>query len=491
MVRPLGAGRRPAVIEAKDEVTETRRSPDPSQPLLPAADRVLSTLNPDGSRRWLDPRLSRGRFLRARRAVAWLLLVLFTATPFLRVNGKPVLLLDVAAREFTVFGTTLLPTDTLLLALLLLVVFVTIFLLTALFGRVWCGWACPQTVYMEFVYRPIERLFRKKSGATSAASQVGKYAVYLLVSFVVANTFLAYFVGSDRLLEWMTGSPADHPGAFLIMAVVTALMLLDFAYAREQVCTLMCPYGRFQSVMLDRDSLIIGYDTARGEPRGPLRKREEPRERGDCVDCHLCVRTCPTGIDIRDGLQMECIGCAQCIDACDEVMDKIGRPRGLIRYSSQNAMETGARRLLRPRVVIYPVVLVLLLTALFFAAKDRARVDLTFLRTRTTPYTVRDDGRVQNQVRVKLTNRGEEPRRYRLSLAGDGELICPQQSIVLPPGDSASEGIFVILPRDRFERGRAAITLVVTDEVGTVERFEHHVLGPLFGTATPTPEAGR
>ena len=388
-------------------------------------ERVLSTLNQDGSRRWLKPKLSRGRFLHARRIVAYALIAIFTLIPYLRINGKPAVLLDLSTRHFTIFGSTFLPTDTLLLALLLLGAFVTVFLLTALLGRVWCGWACPQTVYMEFVFRPIERLFDGANAHSGQRIQRGfrgsglatllKYLTFFVVSVYLAHTFLAYFVGVERLAQWVQRSPFEHPAGFLIVASVTALMMFDFCFFREQTCIVACPYGRFQSVMLDRQSLIISYDVKRGEPRGKVKASRHqgveassvgtssigsrtldasmplpvmPSKQGDCIDCHLCVTTCPTGIDIREGLQMECIGCAQCIDACDDVMDKIDRPRGLIRYSSQSAMAGERKRLLRPRIVVYPLVLVII--ASLFGMALAARRRLCHSAARSGPHVHRD-----------------------------------------------------------------------------------------------------
>ena len=251
-----------------------------------------------------------------------------------KINGKPLMLFDITRREFTFFGATFLPTDTFLLMLLLFSIFVGIFLVTAIWGRVWCGWGCPQTVYMEFVYRPLEVLIeggRSRQIKTDKTGVSGrrmiKHFVFFIVSAFLANTFLAYFVGWDRLLGWMTSSPSQHPIAFGVMIGTTVLMFGDFGWFREQTCIVACPYGRFQSVLLDRQSLIVGYDEQRGEPRGKG-KRKEGDGRGDCVDCSLCVTTCPTGIDIRNGLQMECIGCANCIDACDD-MTKPARPFSL------------------------------------------------------------------------------------------------------------------------------------------------------------------
>ena len=243
--------------------------------------RVLSTLMEDGSRRWLHPRLAAGPYLRARRILAYVLIAVFTLLPYLKIGGKPAVLLDLPHREFTIFGFTFLSTDTLLLALALITLVLGICLVTALAGRVWCGWMCPQTVYMEFVFRPIERLFDGPPGARHRPGRkrttprtVAKYAVYLVISAYLAHTFLAYFVGVEALAQWVRRSPLEHPVSFLVMLAVTGLMMFDFAYFREQTCIVACPYGRFQSVMLDRDSLIVSYDPRRGEPRGKLGDRK-------------------------------------------------------------------------------------------------------------------------------------------------------------------------------------------------------------------------
>jgi cytochrome c oxidase accessory protein FixG len=338
----------------------------------------------DGSRRWLHPRLARGPYLRARRILAYALIAVFTLLPYLKIRGKPAVLLDLPDREFTIFGFTFLPTDTLLLALALLTLVLGICLVTALAGRMWCGWMCPQTVYMEFVFRPIERLFDGPPGARHRPGKkrtmprtVAKYIVFLVISAYLAHTFLAYFVGVEALAQWVRRSPLEHPVSFLIMLAVTGLMVFDFVYFREQMCIVACPYGRFQSVMLDRDSLIVSYDPRRGEPRGKLADRKPETLHGDCIDCGLCADTCPTGIDIRDGLQLECIACTQCIDACNGVMQHIGKPKGLIRLSSQAAIEGHPGRWLRLRVILYPALMVLLSAIFLVILCTKKSADVT------------------------------------------------------------------------------------------------------------------
>jgi len=477
-------------------------SQDPQQPaeapaeqgkqekLLQPLPKVLATLNADGSRNTIRPRLSKGRFHTARAVVAYGLMAVFMLVPFVRIGGDPLLLLDVMERKFWVFGVAFAPNDTALLALLMLTIFFSIFLLTALAGRVWCGWGCPQTVYMEFLYRPLERLFEGSYTAQQKIDAQGltprrvlKWVTFVLVSFVVANTFLAYFVGTDRLLEWITGSPLEHPAAFGVMAITTALMTFDFGYFREQMCTVTCPYGRFQSVLLDRQSMIVSYDHTRGEPRGK-RKKNAPADAppvGDCVDCKACVITCPTGIDIREGLQMECINCTQCMDACDAIMDKLQRPRGLIRYTSQDALEGKPRRLVRPRVLVYVLLVTALSVGLAVALATRAPAKVTLLRRTGTPFAVLPNGEVQNTIKLKLRNRTDAPREYRVRLEGvTARLIPSADPLKLDGGEQAELTLIVIAPSEAFTDGgrHVPVTFVVTDDADFEHTLKHRLVGP-------------
>jgi cytochrome c oxidase accessory protein FixG len=452
-------------------------APVPSQ-------RVLPTLNADGTRRRIRPRLYTGPRHSARRITAWALMLLFAGAPWVTVGGKPLVLLDLPRREFTLVGRTFLPTDGVLLMLLLLAIFVGIIWMTALVGRAWCGWACPQTVYMEFLYRPIERWFEGRredqlrlDKAGGGVRRFAKNVTFLLVSFVLANVFLSYFVGVRTLLAWTRLSPLEHWTPFVVVAATTALVFFDFAFFREQMCTVACPYARIQSVLLDRSSLVVGYDKLRGEPRG----KGKPRPgRGDCIDCQACVVTCPTGIDIRDGLQLECIACAQCADACDRIMTKIGKPVGLVRYGSQTALEAGKpSRVLRPRVLVYPTILAGLLVALVALGSGGSDTEVTVLRGAGAPFTT-EGSEVTSSIRVKVRNRADRAVRYRLSVPTSPgvRVIAPENPFDVPAGGQRTAPFFAVAPRSSFVAGRREIVVRVTDDRGATVDTTYRLLGP-------------
>jgi cytochrome c oxidase accessory protein FixG len=473
--------------------------------LLKPKDRVLSTMNGDGKRRWLWPRLSKGTLWQRRRWFAYFLIALFTVTPYLSMNGKPVILIDVVNRKFHILGQTFLPSDTLLMALLMLSVFLAIFAFTAIFGRVFCGWACPQTVWLEYVYRPIERVCLGTAGRGGKPAQrapvwryVAMYAIFLLVSIHLAHTALSYFVGVSQLHHWIWQStPWQHPAAFIVVAIVTAWMMWDFAYWREQMCIIGCPYGRFQSALLDRQSLIVSYDYRRGEPRRgvggsetkaravslkvvPAADRRPPAADpvGDCISCTMCVQVCPTGIDIRDGLQSECINCTQCIDACDAVMDKIGKPRGLIGYSSQVAREGAPKKLLRPRVVIYPTLLTIVLTAFFVVLFTKPKMDMVVLRAPGTTFESVDNRHIINRFKIDLTNRSSGPQTYAFAASEGMTIDVDGGPVELDPIETKSVQVRVVAMADTFRHGRSHVTLTATDSSGHTRSKTIELRGP-------------
>lgn len=474
--------------------------------LLQPEEHVLSTLEQDGSRRWLYPKLSKGPYLLWRRVVAWVLIGIFTVLPFIKINGQPAILLDILRRQFHIFGITFLPTDTFLLALLLLSCFLSVFIVTALFGRVWCGWACPQTVYMEFLFRPIERFFDGRAGLggkparpPAAWRSVAKYVVFYALCLHLTHVFLAYFVGIDQLFQWSLGSPFNHPIAFTFILAVSAALMFHACVFREQLCIVACPYGRMQSVLLDDSSMIISYDASRGEKRGKLgkakrqafeEKNKPEAERtvgleilqahGDCIDCGECVTTCPTGIDIRNGLQLECVGCAQCIDACNTIMARVGRPKGLIRYTSQQALDGKGGRILRPRVFVYAALLAVVFGSFLFALTHRSMADVTPIREKGRPFVMLESGEVLNQMRLKIVNRDRVAHAYTVSVSEPAGVTLTMQggSPTLEPGQTLSVSVDLTAPFEMFSTGRLDVRLVVSDGEQVVAEETFQMKGP-------------
>lgn len=456
-------------------------------------ERVLPTLNQDGTRLRIRPKLYQGVHLARRRLVAWALILMFAGLPFLKIGGMPAVLLDLGAREFTFFGRTFFATDGVLLMFLMLSIFIGIIAMTAVVGRAWCGWGCPQTVYMEFLFRPIERLFEgdrnaqlRLDGRGGGLRRVLKNGVFLVLSVLVANVFLAYFVGVETLGEWMLTPPTKNPTGFLVMACTAALVMFDFAYFREQMCTVICPYARLQAALLDKDSLIIGYDEKRGEPRHKGKSRDGD---GDCVDCSACVVACPTGIDIREGLQLECIACAQCIDACDTIMPKVNKPLGLIRYTSQASLSGRVSRVLRPRVLAYALLMTLLVGALLFVGSGRKGADVMVLRGIGMPFEVTETG-VRNQLRIKIENRASEPQTYTLSFhAGTAEtsvplldkgaqVIAPENPLTVEKKGQRTTTVYITVPKTLFQGESLPVVVLVEEPDGNLIKIPYVLLGP-------------
>jgi cytochrome c oxidase accessory protein FixG len=463
-------------------------------------DETLSTLRRDGKRRWLYPVLTDGRYWRARAVVAWSLIILFTGLPIVEIGGKPGILLDIVNRKFILFGQVFYATDTVFLMLFGLASLIGIALITAVAGRVWCGWGCPQTVYLEFVFRPIERFFEGKAMTRKRRDEKGfhwdylwrkvvKHASYLAISLFLAHTFVAYFVGWESLLAWMTEDPGEHWGFFVMMSFTTGLIMFDFSYFREQMCTTVCPYAKLQSVMLDEDSMIVSYDENRGEPRGRRSRDQRKKENrgvdielGDCIDCGACVRTCPTGIDIRDGLQLECINCTQCMDACDDIMEKIGKPKGLIRYTSQRALQEDETKIWRPRLFLYGILLAALVFTFGFMLYQQTPVEVELRRSPGSTFQVLEKkGEVANRVEFRISNRTSQTKQIRISLkrpeTGRIRLVGPDQ-IEVKGGQMKRPESWVFIPRSTFDGGRVEAVFDVL--VGEKRRKRKiHLSGPI------------
>jgi cytochrome c oxidase accessory protein FixG len=430
---------------------------------------ALTTLDARGNRLWVYPAAIRGVFMRWRKVLGYFVIVVYFAMPWIPIGGMQSILLEIPERRFILFGHIFWPQDVFYLVFLLLGMALALFFFTAVAGRVWCGWLCPQTVFMEEIFRKIEvwtegdhheqrRLDAKPWSLRKARIKLVKHALFLLFSALVSNTFIAYFVGTERLLRWMTASPLEHWTAFVFMASILAVFYFDFAWFREQFCVVLCPYARFQSVLTDAHTVQVGYDTVRGEPRGHLRST-----RGDCIDCHKCVAVCPTGIDIRDGYQLECIGCARCIDACDSIMERIDRPRGLIRYDSLARLSGERVQILRPRVLVYSALLLGVVVALFVGLGMRPHLDLTVVRPPGEPYMLLPGGLVSNHFSLRLHNRDQVAKRFQIDVSGPvgAQVIVPVNPLGLGADEEQRTEAFVNIPAAQVRSGKAPLRIQV------------------------------
>jgi cytochrome c oxidase accessory protein FixG len=417
----------------------------------------LYNVDTSGRRVGFFPRRPKGRFYNARTVVSIFLLLVFFGIPWLRVNGNPFFLLDVIHRKFILFGVTFWPQDFALFALFAVIFFVFIFFFTTVLGRIWCGWACPQTIFLEMVYRRIEfwiegdagrqrRLKAQEWNWEKIWKRALKHGVFLLIAFWVSHTVIAFFIGMDTVMGYLRDSPAGHPLLFAFVFANTGAFYFVFSYFREQACIYMCPYGRLQGVMIDQGTLAISYDHVRGEPRGKLQKGGGGG--GDCIDCKLCIAVCPTGIDIRNGNQLECVNCTACIDACDEVMDKVGKPKGLIRYASQLQILRRAKFRLNTRAYLYLGVLTVLVGVFISLLIGSADLKMTLLREPGSTYAMTTSGSITNLYSLNVVNRSDQDRHleFRLHNAHGKVTVLGGSDLELKAGKAATGQVLVELP---------------------------------------------
>ncbi len=439
------------------------------------------------------PREVSGVYARLRVAAVWLLLGIFYGLPWLRWEGRQAVLFDLPARQFHIFGLTFWPQDFLFMALLLILAALTLFFVTALAGRLWCGYACPQTVWTEaFLWMeritegPRARRMKLDKGPWTGEKVLRKGAKqFLWITFALFTgfTFVGYFTPITELAGKVASLGTGPWETFWVLFYGFATYG-NAGFLREQVCKYMCPYARFQSAMFDRDTLVISYDETRGEPRGGRKRDEDAKARGlgDCIDCTLCVQVCPTGIDIREGLQYECIACAACIDACDDVMDRMNYPRGLIRYSTQNAMDGKPSRVLRPRTIIYGVLLLVLFGVFTFAIANRSPVELDVIRDRNALYREVPGGYIENVYMLRVLNKQQQVQRFSLSASGLPELVIDYgaDSLTLEPGEIRTVPARLRVPRGAAEEGRYDVVIVVTslDDPGVGTRHRSRFFMP-------------
>jgi len=451
---------------------------------------MLASPTSSSARKWIYPRIIKGKLYQYRSAVSYFFLVLLFAAPFIKLNGEQLILMNILERKFVFFGVIFWPQDFYLFVLGLLTFIVFIFLFTVVFGRVFCGWACPQTIFLEMVFRKIENwiegdyLKQKKLDESPLTwnkffKKTLKHTLFFLISFCIANIFLAYIIGTAPLIKIMTEPISLHLSGFISISIFTVIFYLVFSRMRELVCTVVCPYGRLQGVLLDNKSIIVAYDYERGEPRGK-RVKEQENKLGDCIDCKLCVHVCPTGIDIRNGTQMECINCTACIDACDLVMEKIDRPLRLIGFKSEEEIKYRRPFKLSNRIYGYTAVLVILISVLSYLLISRSDVKTTVLRASGTLYQLRDkDNTVTNLYNAELINKTNGDLSFELvpeDKAAKIQYILKEDHLTY--GGQAKLTFFVIMPQQQIKQYKTEISFKLLSKGKVVDRFTTTFIAP-------------
>jgi len=486
----------------------------------------ISTVDSEGKRIWLYPKKPSGRFYRWRTWVSVAFLVVFLVLPFIEVDGEQFLLFNVIERKFVLFGLLFTPQDFHLFMLAMLTFIVFIILFTVVFGRLFCGWVCPQTVFMEMIFRKIEYWIEGDAGeqrkldiapwtAEKIRKKVLKHVIIYSLALIFTNFFLAYIIGMDEVLKIIREPIEQHWGGFIAMLAFSGAFYAVFARLREQVCTTICPYGRLQSVLLVKDSIVVAYDHVRGEPRTKLKKEKnrsveykDPIERiqssvaaeplpevgpkpsakvGDCIDCKLCVHVCPTGIDIRNGTQLECTNCTACIDACDAIMEKVNRPRGLIRYDSMTGVETGRRKIFTTRVWAYTAVLVALLSLDVFLIAHRGIVEAIILRSPGQLYQQKDETHLTNLYTFVLINKSTRELPIELVAGTPGAKInvVGQAPTSIAKGGKIEGAFFVEMPENQLLGRKTPIVIEVFSNGKKVNEVKTNFMGP---SKSPNPQ---
>ncbi|MFD1629731.1 cytochrome c oxidase accessory protein CcoG [Pseudopedobacter beijingensis] len=452
-----------------------------------------STVEASGKRRWLYPLVRKDKFYRYRSILGYTLLAFLFAAPLIRVNGHQFLLFNIIERKFVIFGQVFWPQDYFIFALAMLTGLVSIVLFTIAFGRVFCGWVCPQTIFLEMVFRKIEiwiegepaarkKLDEAEWTADKIRKKTLKHGLYIIISFVIANTFLSYIIGSNELWAIITAPPLEHIVGFISIWLFTLAFYLVFSKMRELVCIVACPYGRLQGVLLDKNSLAVAYNYVRGEPRGRIRKQDTDTDskKGDCVDCNLCVAVCPTGIDIRKGTQLECVNCTQCIDACNQVMDKINKPRNLIGYYSEEMIENHKKPTFTTRMKAYSLVIVVMLSVLGYFVASQKNVDAIVLRAGGMLYQEQEGGYISNLYNGEFINKTTNTVKVDLKGADDDMIVKWVQPIDSLEKESTKKGtFFLLIPKDKIKQAKNQVKLKVIENGEESYEIKTNFLGPI------------
>ncbi len=458
----------------------------------------IGTINEEGNRHWIFPKKPSGPFWEKRKLVSYFLLTFLFVAPFIKINGNQFLMFNVLERRFNIFGFPFWPQDfhLFVISMIIGVVFITLF--TVGFGRIFCGWICPQTIFMEMVFRRIEfwidgdrnkqmRLDRQKWDAEKIRKRLLKWFIFLVISFLIANVFLAYLIGGDKLINYVVEGPMKHMGTLIPLLIFTGVFYFVFAWFREQVCIIACPYGRLQGVLLDNKSIVVAYDHKRGEGENGRKKfrKNEDREalgHGDCIDCFQCVHVCPTGIDIRNGTQLECVNCTACIDECDTIMEKIKKPKGLIRYASENNIEKKEPFKLTARMKGYIAVLVILIGVLLGMLALRNDVEARILRLPGQLYEHKDNNIISNVYTYKLVNKTTEDINdvsFKLrGIAGEIKLVSTTTTFEVKENGLAEGTLFIELKQSDLSGDKNKVTIDVYSGDQLIETTSVSFLGP-------------
>ena len=480
----------------------------------------IATVDAQGKRVWIYPKKPKGKFTDYRTYVSWLLLAVLFGTPFIKVNGEPLMLFNVIERKFIIFGIYFGPQDLYLLALAMLTFIVFIALFTVIFGRLFCGWVCPQTIFMEMVYRKIEYWIEGDSNAQRRLNKapwttkkyfkkISKHLIFFSIAVLIANTFLSYIIGVEQVGKIITDPIQMHLGGFAAMLIFSGLFYGVFAFMREQVCIAVCPYGRLQSVLLDETSIVVAYDYVRGEPRGKIKRAAKakviplakpvsnpnpleaiqksvgspveklPTQLGDCIDCNMCVKVCPTGIDIRNGTQLECVNCTACIDACDEIMEKVNRPLGLIRYDSEQGIQKGERKIFTMRVKAYTAVLVALFIFQGFLLVNRNNVEVLLMRTPGMLYQKVDETTTSNLYNYQISNKTSKISKIEFRLkGGEGKIRLVGKPPYTVKNGMTKGALFIDVADENLHGSTNELIIEVLSEGKVLDEVKTNFLAP-------------
>lgn len=445
-----------------------------------------------GGRKWIYPLIRKGPFYQCRSWLSYVYLIVFFAGPFLRIGGHPVLLLNIMERRFVLLGQVFWPQDFFLFVLAMLAFLVCIVLFTVAFGRIFCGWICPQTIFMEMVFRKIEELIeggaRKRKKLDDGPwtfekkwKKAVKHFVFLLISFLIANTFLAYIIGSEQLLSIITEPVSVHLVGFISIWIFTAVFYLVYSQVREVVCTVICPYGRLQGVLTDKHSLMVAYNYTRGEPRGKISKTDNA-PKGDCVDCHLCVDVCPTAIDIRNGAQLECINCTACIDVCNDVMHKINRPLNLIGFYSEEQIKENKQPKFTGRMAAYSSIIVVLLGVLTWFVLQRSDVEVTVLRSKGLLFQEQPGGYISNLYNADFINKTDKRQKITIAAQDANIKIKYVQAPAMVDSAAAAKAVFfIMIPEKQISKPSTEVILNVMQGDKIIDNIKTNFIGPVYG----------